>query len=79
MTSTQLKWVIEQLAWMARRYADGRSTYAPAMCNEALDVAKALGVEIESDTTLPDPDYATDGMFGRWNADEGRFVRVNDE
>ena len=41
---------------MARRYADGRSTYAPSMLNEMTRQALSFGVELQK------PHFARDGM-----------------
>jgi len=54
--------IIIDTIWMARRYADGRCTYAPSMVNDALDACKELGIEIRGDETLRSGDeYATIG------------------
>jgi len=56
----QLKKIISDIWWMARRYADGRSTYATGMFNNAIRQAEALGVELN-----PKPEgtiFARDGM-----------------
>lgn len=68
-----LKYILREILWMARRYADGRKTYATLMCNEALNTARRLGVKINPDCTTQDPDYAVDGMFGHWL--NGQFVK----
>ena len=34
---------INEILWMARRYADGRLTYAPSMFNDAYDSLKNRG------------------------------------
>lgn len=36
----------KKIHWMARRYADGRLSYAPSDFNEAIDAARALGVDL---------------------------------
>lgn len=57
---------IRDIIWMARRYADGRSTYAPSMFNDAYDV---LRNELEDtidkavDAVVPTFPYAQDGQF----------------
>lgn len=61
--------------WMARRYADGRRTYAPSMYNEAVDrVSKWVPHLMPDSTATPPSIYAQDGDFGEWNSDLGRFV-----
>lgn len=64
-----------EILWMARRYADGRSTFAPSTVNEIIDQLIKDGIKIDKDTTLRDPEglYASDGMFGFWR--DGRFVK----
>lgn len=57
-----LRKVIEDIAWMARRYADGRSTYAPSMYNEAAISAMRLGCKIRPDFAEGDIVFARDGM-----------------
>lgn len=50
--------VIRELHWMARRYAEGRQTYAASSCNDATREALALGVDLAMpDGTL----WAADG------------------
>lgn len=60
--------------WMARRYADGRKTYAPSMYNEAFDrVRKWHRPEHPDITASPASFYADDGDMGKWNPELGRF------
>jgi hypothetical protein len=40
----QLTHIIKETMWMARRYANGRMTYAPGMYNDAARIAIDLGV-----------------------------------
>lgn len=44
--------VIRDVFWMARRYARGRSTYAPDVVNRALELLSNLEISIPDDTTL---------------------------
>lgn len=67
LENSQLRSIIKDTLWMARRYADKRSSYSTSQVNEALELAKILDVGPGSDVTLEDPDYAIDGMFGYWN------------
>lgn len=54
------KHIINEIWWMARRYADGRSTYAPGMYNRAIYKAQnELGMEFRPD--LDESVYAKDG------------------
>jgi hypothetical protein len=58
----KLSKIIVDTIWMARRYADGRQTYAPEMANDALDMCKELGIKIDSDWCLSSgEEYATIG------------------
>lgn len=57
---------IKDILWMARRYSEGRSTYAPEMFNDSYDIIRdILGEEV--DKTIDPSDiiknwpYATDG------------------
>jgi len=58
----ELERIILDIIWMARRYADGRKTYAVSMLNDAIDDCERLGVNIKTDHTLINGGrYATDG------------------
>jgi len=59
-----LQHIIEETLWMARRYADGRSTYAPETVNKCIDKALEIGIDLSGP---PEEMYASDGMFGEWN------------
>lgn len=65
-----LERIIRDTLWMARRYADGRSTFAPGMVNECIDLALELGIELDGP---PEEMYAKDGMLGEWNPLLGEF------
>ena len=41
--------VIQQIQWMARRYAHGRATYAVSTYNDAIRFAQKLGMEFKPD------------------------------
>jgi len=62
--NSQLRWVIQEIWWMARRYAHGRQTYAASTFNEAIETAQKLGMNFE-----PDPVdgiiTAKDGMIDK--------------
>lgn len=54
---------IKEIVWMARRYADGRRTYAPSVFNESQKkLSDLLGVEVigKEDKEVKDFPYATD-------------------
>lgn len=54
-----LQKVIQDIHWMARRYADGRMSYSTKMFNDAIKKAMEYGVELrQTDGTL----FARDGM-----------------
>ncbi len=60
---SQLEWIIQEIQWMARRYAHGRMTMAVDSYNEAIELAQELGMEFR-----PDTDglvLAKDGMFDK--------------
>ena len=71
----ELRKIVKNTIWMARRYADDRSTYAPGIVNEAIDYALSIGIEVNPDETLDRRIYARDGMFGDWSPHARRFVR----
>lgn len=62
------------LLWMARRYADGRSTYVPSVFNEIYEKLLHSYPELinseREDGTLDYFPYAQDGMY---NKDTGSF------
>ncbi len=69
----KLKQAIKELVWMARRYANGRQTYATQSFNDAYDVLRTeFGDEIESPSEqkheFPDFPYATDGGGEAFNS-----------
>lgn len=71
----QLEKIIVDTIWMARRYADGRMTYAVSMVNDSLALCKELGIEITEDPMLKgNPSVATDGRDLRKCADCGGWV-----
>jgi len=58
------KEIIKQLLWMARRYCDGRMTYAPSLFNRIQKAAvNKYGIEIIGDKpgTTENFPYALDG------------------
>lgn len=71
----KLRYIIEQTLWMARRYADGRRTYAPSDLNQCIDLALSLGIDIKPDYIHePATMYARDGDFGLWDKDMQCFL-----
>ena len=60
--AAMMRRIIRDIAWMAQRYCDDRSSYSGHMFNQALDLAVEL--EILVHTEVP---YARDAMFGTWN------------
>lgn len=50
-----LEKVIADTFWMARRYAHGRSTYAPSMVRNAYNILKHRGITIKHDITIHPP------------------------
>ena len=51
-----LRVIVAEIHWMARRYADGRSTYAPGMLNSRTKDLLGMGIELRT------PHFARDGM-----------------
>ena len=47
-----LRSIVQDTLWMARRYADGRATYAVGMVNDAIDKADEIGVATRPDLVL---------------------------
>lgn len=69
----KLRHIIQETLWMARRYADGRCTYAPGTVNECIMMAQELGIDL-GDGPI-DPPYAKDGDLGEWNPETQRFEK----
>ena len=70
--NVQLRYIIKEIWWMARRYAHGRSTYAVEEFNEAIRLAQRLEIKFD-----PDPIdgliEAKDGMFDKqWFAERAK-------
>ena len=74
MHLNQLRYIIKEIAWMAQRYADNRSSYSTLQFNQALDMAFRL--EVIRRGSVP---YANDGMFGIWDSELGRFVKEDNK
>ena len=61
---------VQDIVWMARRYAHGRMTYAPSMFNDAYDVLRDyLGKEIDTkrDQVVGTFPYAQYGEVNKYN------------
>lgn len=64
-----LRYIVAQTLWMARRYADGRSSYATAMFNDSVYELDRAGLA-HLFTGDPAEDYkrfADDGMLGKYD------------
>ena len=68
-----LREIIANIWWMAREYADGRSSYAPALFNQCIEKAIANGVTIKDDNGNI---YAADGHYGKWNPKTRMFEKL---
>jgi len=66
-----LKYIIKNTLWMARRYADGRRSYATSMYNEAARMALSLGIINENDNP--------DGTWWAEDSDGLEFSGLNEE
>lgn len=53
-----MRQIIKDIFWMARRYAHGRHTYAPSIIRDAYKYITSKGIKIAHDITLepPEPD-----------------------
>ena len=56
-----LKKICVDLAWMARRYADGRQTYAVSMYNNCVTSLISMGVTLQGDRIANNSVWAKDG------------------
>lgn len=65
-----LEHIVKETLWMARRYADGRSTYAPGLVNECIDLAIKLEIDLHGP---PEELYAKDGLLREWDRERGEF------
>lgn len=72
-----LKKIIKDTLWMAQRYADGRSTYAPSMVNLAIHKLDGLGLAHlhVGDPAAEYKRFARDGMYGEWCSITKRFIK----
>lgn len=71
--SKTLAEIIRNLHWMARRYADGRSSYAPSLLNSHVKELVELGYELRP------PLYARDGMGRDFDGLSDEDVRAAEE
>lgn len=65
-----LKTAVNEIWWMARRYADGRSTYAPHQFNIITQSLRESGLLDDTDNGEK---WASDGDLGKWNPQTKRF------
>lgn len=68
-----VQWMVTILHPLAHTYADGASTYAPGMCNDATRVLRAAGFDLSATEALGKSVWVTDGMgdsFLRLNSTE---------
>lgn len=65
-----LEAMLKQIWYMARRYADGRCTVAPAIVNEVYDKCQKMGIDLGDDSGEK---YASDGNLGKWMPDKQTF------
>lgn len=56
------QWMVDVLHPLAFRYAEGRSTYAPSMLNDATRVLRAAGFSLAATEELGMSVWVTDGM-----------------
>ena len=62
--------IIEDTFWMARRYADGRHTYAPHMVRDAYKILKKHfpEINIKKDIVIDESDGKSDDYLKDCNA-----------
>lgn len=74
-----LRSIVQNTLWMARRYADGRMSYAVSTYNDAVH---ALDDEGLGHLLKPEPEhlgaarFANDGMFGTYDPETRRYIPV---
>lgn len=64
--------IVRDIYWMALRYADGRQSYAPGMCNDALRKAYDGGWLVHRQQS--DPAFARDGSSPEYRSLEARAL-----
>ena len=71
--------IVQDIHWMARRYADGRRSYAPGMFNDAVRPAFEAGW-LKPNGAADESQYARDGDFdAEWKSLEGRLAQAEAE
>lgn len=65
-----LKEAVAEIWWMARRYADGRSTYAPHQFNSVTQWLRSCSLLTDTDNGEL---WASDGDLGRWDPETEKF------
>ena len=73
----KLRVAIEDILWMAIRYADGRHTYAPSMVRESVNVFEEVypDFKIKEDNTLIQPNEKD--LFGASSKEDYLYDLVN--
>lgn len=66
----QLRTALTEIWWMARRYANGRSTYAPYEFNSVTQKLRHVGLLTDTDNGEM---WASDGDLGKWDPDTKQF------
>ena len=65
-----LKEAVAEIWWMARRYAEGRSTYAPHQFNIITQSLRESGLLDDTDNGEL---WASDGDLGKWDSEAKKF------
>lgn len=65
-----LRDIIRETLWMARRYANGRKTYAPRLVNKNIMLSRELNIDLDGPIEF---EYAKDGTFGEWDSETKKF------
>jgi len=66
--------IVRDIFWMARRYADGRQSYAVGMFNDA--IRKAFDGGWLEDKCVDEPRYARDGMWSHEWISQAEIIRA---
>lgn len=77
----KLKYIIRETLWMARRYANNRSTFAPTTFNECVHLLDELGLSyLYQGDENGNLRFADDGMLGKYNPEVRKFEKeINNE
>lgn len=77
----RLKHILKETLWMARRYADGRSSYVVSQFNEAIHELDLMGLpELNpGDPAANGKRFADDGMFGNYDPTSKQHITSDEK